>query len=405
MATKTRYGDSPWIRGFPDSRRPKHPRLRGDYNCDAVIIGAGLTGAATAFACASARLKTFVIDADRIGYGSAGRSIGLLLPEPGPAFRDVVQAHGLRAGRAVFESWRRASIEAAALVRRLAIPCHLTPLESIALTREEKALRREFDARIDAGLTAQWLAAKQVRPRVHTEAAAALRTADAFAIDPYRACVGLAGAARKRGAKFFEHTRIQNVTFDKDGVEVCGDGLVVRARTAIVTTGSATAEFKPLRRHFTPRETYIVMTEPVPPAMRKQLLPPRVTLSDKLTLRHRVRWTADNRLVIAGGDQDEPAARNRATALVERTNELMYEFLTMYPAILGLRPEFGWSMAYGETADGLMYVGPHRNYPHHLFALGGSSESLTGAFLAARILARAATGAPAKGDDLLGWAR
>jgi glycine/D-amino acid oxidase-like deaminating enzyme len=83
----------------------------------------------------------------------------------------------------------------------------------------------------------------------------------------------------------------------------------------------------------------------------------------------------------------------------------MYEFLTMYPAILGLRPEFGWAMTYGEPADGLMYIGPHRNYPRHLFALGGSGESLTGAFLAARVLARATAGAPAKGDDVLGWAR
>jgi hypothetical protein len=62
-------------------------------------------------------------------------------------------------------------------------------------------------------------------------------------------------------------------------------------------------------------------------------------------------------------------------------------------------------MAYGETADGLMYAGAHRNYPHHLFALGGNPDSVTGAFLAARILSRAAAGAPAKGDEVFGWTR
>jgi glycine/D-amino acid oxidase-like deaminating enzyme len=83
----------------------------------------------------------------------------------------------------------------------------------------------------------------------------------------------------------------------------------------------------------------------------------------------------------------------------------MYELLTMYPEIAGLRPEFGWDVSYGETADGVMYVGPHRNYPHHLFALGGNSNSVTGSFLAARILARAASGEPAKGDEVFGWTR
>ena len=38
--------------------------------------------------------------------------------------------------------------------------------------------------------------------------------------------------------------------------------------------------------------------------------------------------------------------------------------------------------------DGLPYIGPHRNFPHHLFAFGDSSRSLTGAYLASRMLLR-----------------
>ena len=44
--------------------------------------------------------------------------------------------------------------------------------------------------------------------------------------------------------------------------------------------------------------------------------------------------------------------------------------------------------AYARTADGLPYIGPHRNFPHHLFAFGDSSHSVTGAYLASRILLR-----------------
>jgi glycine/D-amino acid oxidase-like deaminating enzyme len=81
----------------------------------------------------------------------------------------------------------------------------------------------------------------------------------------------------------------------------------------------------------------------------------------------------------------------------------MYELLMMNPAISGLQPEYGWEGAYGETADGIMFIGPHRNYPRHLFALGG--DSLSGAFLAARVLARAADGAADRYDDVFGWTR
>src|SRR5688572_29611320 len=118
---RTRYGISPWIDTFPRSRRPDHPRLRGESSADVVIIGGGLTGCATAYTCAVAGLKPVLIEGDRLGQGSAGRGAGLLLSEPGPSFRDVTEQHGLRAARLIFGTWRRASLDAAALIRRLGI--------------------------------------------------------------------------------------------------------------------------------------------------------------------------------------------------------------------------------------------------------------------------------------------
>jgi hypothetical protein len=49
---------------------------------------------------------------------------------------------------------------------------------------------------------------------------------------------------------------------------------------------------------------------------------------------------------------------------------------------------YGWSVDYTRTAEGLPYFGPHRNFPHQLFAFGDSSQSVTGAYLASRILLR-----------------
>src|SRR5688500_8698628 len=107
---RTRYGVSPWIHLFPDSRRPDYPRAKGELDRDVVIIGGGLTGCAVAQACAAAGVRAVVLEAGRIGQGAAGRSAGLLLPEPGPSFRSLSQAHGLRSARAAFQSWRRATL-------------------------------------------------------------------------------------------------------------------------------------------------------------------------------------------------------------------------------------------------------------------------------------------------------
>ena len=403
----TRYGESPWIVEFPKARRPDFPRLRGEQACDVVIVGGGLTGCATAYACAMAGLRPVVIEADRVGQGSAGRSAGLLLADPGPLFRDVVRSHGLRAARRVFETWARGASDGAALLKRLKVPRGVTAVSDVmaGLRGDDKALARELAARDEAGIPARWLAERQARTATSLDAAAALRVPYGFAVDPYAACVAVAAAAARRGAALFEKSQVRKVKALRKSVEVTTADAIVRAETVIVTTGIATAEFGPLRRHFKRRETYLVMTAPVPAAVRKQLAPSDATIRDMRTPHHRVRWTPDQRLIVCGAGQDETPARTRDAVLVQRTGQLMYELLMMYPAISGLQPQYGWHLPNGETADGLMYIGPHRNYPHHLFALGGGGDTISGAFVAARILARAARGQTEKADDVFGWTR
>jgi glycine/D-amino acid oxidase-like deaminating enzyme len=404
---RTRYGISPWIDRFPAARVPDYARLRGDQKFDVVIIGAGLTGCTTAYICAAAGLKTIVLEADRVGRGGSGRSAGLLLPEPGPAFRDIEQAHGLRAARIAFESWRRATLEGAALLRRLNIKCGLEPVIPLAVADrdDEKTLRREFDARSKAGIEATWLPRKLLGKLTVPDAPAAIRTRDAFTLDPYRACLGLAAAAAARKAVICEKSRTKKVTFTRKYVDVIAEGGTIRAAKVIVTTGTPTLEFRQLRRHVKRRENYLVLTEPLPAAIRKQFGARDTTFRDMRNPHRRVRWTDDDRMLVAGATQDETPERKRPAVLVQRTGQLMYELLTMFPVISGLMPEYGWELITGDTADGLMYIGPHRNYPHHLFALGGGGDSVTGAFLAARLLARAAQGASDKEDAVWGFTR
>jgi glycine/D-amino acid oxidase-like deaminating enzyme len=223
-------------------------------------------------------------------------------------------------------------------------------------------------------------------------------------LDPFRACVGVARLAARRKARLFEQSRVRRVRAANSHVDIELDGGMVRAGTVVVATGAATAEFKPLQRHFKMRDRYFTLTEPLGSVVRRQLFAEGVTLLGAQTPGRRVRWTGDHRLLIAGGDQDAVPESRRGASVVQRTGQLMYELLTTYHAISGLQPEFGWDVRFGLTADGLPYIGPHRNYPRHLFALGGD-DSLTGAFLSARMLARRLSGRPEKDDEVFGWTR
>lgn len=403
---KTRYGLSPWVDNVPRSERPDYPRLRGDLAADVVIVGGGLTGCATAYAAAAAGLQVVVVEAERIGQAGAGHGAGLLLADPGPSFRDVAATQGLRLARRIFESWRQASVDAAAQLTRLKIGCRLRrqPHLLVAAAADESALKKEQLTRQEAGFRDALVTAAQLRTATGLPAAAGIRVHDAFSVDPYAASIGLAAAAATRRARLFERTPMVNVKVGQKSLAiVCASG-TIHAAHVVIATGGPTAEYKPLQRHFTLRDAYMVLTEPVPAAMQQEFGRRDSVVEDLGPPRHRLLWTPDDRLLIAGVDQPAAAPRLRDGVLVQRTGQSMYELLMKNPNIAGLRPDYGWSAPYAETADRLMFIGPHRNYPRHLFALGGSSDSVTGSFLAARILTRALQGAPGKGDDDLGWA-
>ncbi len=83
----------------------------------------------------------------------------------------------------------------------------------------------------------------------------------------------------------------------------------------------------------------------------------------------------------------------------------MYELSVLYPDISGIQPAYGWSSDYARTEDGLPYVGPHRNFPHQLFAFGDSSHGVTGAYLASRILLRHCVNELDPADEVFGFHR
>jgi glycine/D-amino acid oxidase-like deaminating enzyme len=173
----------------------------------------------------------------------------------------------------------------------------------------------------------------------------------------------------------------------------------------IIATGGLPDDLRALRRHFAPSMSYAAVTEPMPAAVRRETGKRAAALRDTAPAPHVVRWLREDRVLVTGGAQAPVPERARGKMLVPQVHELMYELTTMYPAISGLQPEWGWDFVHYGSPDGLPVIGPHRNFPRHLFALGHARHGAGVAWLAARVLLRAYLGEPAKGDDLFGFAR
>ena len=404
---KTRRGVPFWLTGVPP-RRASYPRHRGHLAVDVVVVGGGLTGCATAYAFAAAGIDVMLLEANGVGQGSTASSAGLLMQEQDADYRSLEGRQGRRAARRVWQMSRRAMRDGAATLRRLRVRCQLERQELITFTSDPDGvpdLRRELKLRKAAGLEAVWLTADRLQRATRLEAQGGILTHGHAQMDPYRACLGLAAAAAKRNAIICERSPVVRVRAERHGVDLRTDRGTVRAGRVVVATGSATPLFPSLARHVRQMEAYLVLTPPLGAAIRKELGARDAVLRDTTDPRHVLRWMRDGRVLFGGADQPRTPDRRREKVLVQRTGQLMYELSLLYPAISGIQPERSWVVPIQTTADGLPYVGPHRNYPHHLFALGHGRSGLGSAFLASRILLRHHQERPDKEDGLFGFGR
>lgn len=404
----TKYGRSVWLERYPRARVPSHPKLRQKLVTDVAIVGAGLTGCATAYAFAAAGVKVVLVDAGQVGHGSSAASFGLIADTPTADFLALERTVGVRTARKAWQAWRRAALDFGALLRRLDAKCDLEPQPALVVARtpeQATRLKREAKARRTAGLEAVLPTARAAALESGFPVQTAIRARDGAVVDPYRATLALASAALARGATIFERTPVERIRFTSKHAELSMAQASITAARVVVATGRPTRLIAALERHVKGQRAYFALTEPIPAKIRRTLGKDDCVRTDMATPPHHIRWVDGERLLVSGADGPVVADRLREQTVIQRTGQLMYELSTLYPDISGIAPSHGWDATYGCTADGLPYIGPHRNFPHHLFAFNGSGQSITEAYLASRILLRHYRGEADAADEVFGFAR
>lgn len=405
LMARTKYGSSPWL-DAPAGRKPIYPRLTGTLELPIAIIGGGLTGAMTAYACAAAGLRVALIEADLIGRGATASSAGIALPEPGTRYRDDEQRHGRRASRTIWQATKRACLDLQAALRRLDIRCGLEPSGAVLHARsadDVRTLRRELEARRTAQVEGTWVTPRALAS-FGLDSAGGIATRGAARLDPLRAAAGFARAAAVRGSAVFERSPASKIKVSRHGVDITAGRAQLRVEQVVIATGDPIDAHRALRRHVPAAERYAVQTPPLPAAVRNLASKRDAVLIEWTGTPHALHWSGGDRIVWTGADGTRTPQRAVDAALVQRTGQLMYELSLVMPEISGLQPEYGWRMPYGSAVDGLPLVGPHRNFPRHLFAFG-LGNSVTASYLASRILLRHLEGTADKADGLFGFAR
>ena len=367
MQTATR---STWAgdEGFRDPSR--HPPLVEDRDADVAVIGAGITGLTTALLLARSGLRVAVIERDRVGSGTTGRSTGHLTAALDLSYAQLASRFGTAGAQIVVESVARSIGEIERIAGEIGPAAHFRRLPGYRFTEDAGAARglaREAALAGALGLDAERVDSAPLP----FPCASAVRFGDQAAIDPLGYVRGLAELVTAAGGAVFEHAPV--VEASDDGVRVAG-GARVRAAHVIEATQTPIGLAATIQTRVAATTSYVIEAKievPLADALFWDCAEPY----------HYLRTVdGDGRRILVGGE-DHPTGREKDPEA--RLVALEAWMRARFPVA---SVEARWSHELFEPADGLPYIGLLPGARSHWIAAGFSGTGLTFGTAAALLL-------------------
>jgi glycine/D-amino acid oxidase-like deaminating enzyme len=362
-----------------------YPALKEDVTCDVVVLGGGISGAFVAERLTEEGLDVAVFDKRDVGAGSTSASTALLQYEIDTSLIDLSK----RIGRSDAEQAYRLCHDSITAIERLVIDlkveCVFQRRRSAYLASrpsDAASLRDECAARRAAGIDVEYWDEARVGARFSFSRPAALVSSQGAELDCHRLAHTLLARAARGGARIFDRTVVEKYEAGADAVRLQTDrGCKILAKHAVFATGYESQDILP-RRVVKLKSTFALASEPLTefPGWWDRCL-----IWETARPYIYLRTTDDNRALVGGEDDPfrNPARRDRLVKA--KTDLLATRFSEMFPAI-ELEVAYRWAGTFGETKDGLPYIGRIRQMPRCHFVLGFGGNGIVYSAIAAEII-------------------
>jgi len=257
---------------------PVTPALQGESVADVVVVGGGFTGQSAALHLAEKGVDVVLLEAKEIGFGGAGRNVGLINGGMWVMPKELPGVLGSTYGERLLGLLGNAPLLVRELVERHDIACEIEKNGTLHCAVGEKGLAEIHER------CAQWAArgapvrvldAEETARRIGSTAySGALLDTRAGTIQPLAYVRGLAAAARKKGARL--HTDSPVIATERSHgkwLVKTEQGSVTANWIVVATEAYSTGPWRIVRDEQTYLPYFNFATRPLGDNLRKSILP------------------------------------------------------------------------------------------------------------------------------------
>ncbi len=324
--------------------------IEGEKVTDVAIIGGGYTGLSAALHLTEQGTDAMVLEAMDIGYGGAGRNVGLVNAGLWLMPSDVIAKLGKERGEELIRVLGASPDLVFDLIEKHNIQCEAIRTGTLHCA-ESSGGYRALQQR-----EAQWQErGAPVRLLEHNAAAehtgsktflGALLDKRAGTVQPLAYAHGLAKATHNAGAKIFTNSPVISIKQVANGWELKTPGGIVKSRAVILAVqGYADHAFKNMSQQLIPFNYFQFATQPLSKDILDTVLPGKQGAWDTNLILSSYRLDQAGRLIVGSVGQVENMAYSLHKNWAKRSIE------KVFPQIGALSLDYGWYGRIAMTTD------------------------------------------------------
>lgn len=360
-----------------DGFKHSYPSLRADIQTEILIIGGGITGSLLAHQMIKDGVKTVLVDRREIGNGSTSATTSMLQYEIDvPLFR-LSEMIGKEGAEKAYWACYDSIDTLGKISKQIKSECGFKKKKSLyfaAFKKDVPDLKKEFEARKSAKFPVKWLSADEIGKTFKIENTfGGILSEQGGSIDAFCLAHDILHYNYKKSLQIFDKTDVIKFDYKKNGVTATTEfGNKIKAKKVIFCNGFESTEI--IKDNFVKLlSTYAIVGEQNE-KNHKELNDLLVWNTAKPYIY--MRTTDDNRILIGGEDEEFVNAEKRDSLLQEKEQKLVKK-LDKYLPKNDFRTDFVWAGTFGETDDGLPYIGAHPDFPSAYFVLGFGGNGIT----------------------------
>ncbi len=354
-----------------------YPSLKEDAKCDVLVVGGGITGGLIAHQCIRDGYKTILIDKREISNGSSSATTSMLQYEIDTPLHELIEKVGEKGAVASYEACSKSIDQLGKVAQQIKSKAGFRKKDSLyfaALKKDVEGLKKEFDARKKAGFAVKWMEAGEIVKKYDLhETYGGILSRQGGSVDAFMLVHELLAYNQRRGLQVYDRTELTGVKYGSRTNEVTlSTGPIIGCRKIVYCVGYESASM--IKEKFVDLiSTYAIVSEVAPAVSRKYK---DVLIWNTADPYIYMRTTDDGRMLIGGEDEEFRNPQKRDALIGKKEQKLLKSFEKYLPNI-PFHSDFAWAGTFGETKDGLPYIGEHKAFKNSYFVLGFGGNGIT----------------------------